>query len=352
MAKDYYKILGVSRDATKEEIRKAYRRLAKLYHPDLNKGDKEKEEKFKEINEAYSVLSDDKLRQQYDQFGTTENNGFQGGAGGFGFKDFDFDFDDIFGSFSDLFGFGQRQNRKRVVRGDDIYKDLTISLKEAALGTEKELKVKFSEKCPHCQGTGAEEFETCPTCNGSGYIRKTRRTPFGIFTTTTTCPKCNGSGKIIKKKCPVCNGKGYIQKEKTIKLTIPSGAEEGDALRIPGAGNLADIPGDLYVIIHVKDDKTFYRKGDNLYYHLKLSIPEAVLGCRKKIPLIDGSSKTLRIKSGVQPGEELVIRHAGVRNSKTGHTGDLIVKVEVEIPKRLTREQRKLFEELKHTFSS
>ncbi len=358
MAKDYYKILGVSRDATKEEIKKAYKRLAKLYHPDLNPGDKEKEQKFKEINEAYSVLSDDKLRQQYDQFGTTENEGFQAGNGGFGFKDFGFDFDDIFGSFSDLFGFGpgfrqaSGRKRKRVVRGEDIYKEITITLKEAVLGTEKEIKVTFNEKCPACNGTGAKEVETCDMCGGTGYIQKTRRTPFGIFSTTTVCPKCGGTGQIIKEKCPVCHGKGYIRKEKVIKLKIPEGVEEGTALRIPGAGNLADVPGDLYVIIHMKEDKTFKRKGDDLIYNLNLNIAEASLGCQKEIPLINDKTKTVKIHPGVQPGEEIRIRGEGVRNSETGRKGDLVIKINIEIPKRLTREQKKLLLELKKTFEA
>lgn len=353
MAKDYYKVLGVDKNATKEEIKKAYKRLAKLYHPDLNKGDKEKEERFKEINEAYSVLSDDKLRQQYDQFGTTEEDGFQAGSGGFGFKDFDFDFDigDLFGGFSDLFNFGGRQQRKkRVVRGSDIYKEIYITLKEAALGTEKEIKVKFNEKCPKCNGTGALETKTCPTCHGTGYIRKTRRTPFGIFSTTTPCPTCGGTGKVVTKECPVCHGTGYISKEKTISLKIPAGVEEGSALRIPGAGNLADIPGDLYVIVHIKEDETFKREGDNLYYTLNVTFPELALGCEKEIPLITGKKTKLKVPAGTQPSEEFRIRGEGIKDSMNRRRGDLIVKLNIEVPKRLTKEQKQLLEKLNESF--
>ncbi len=358
MAKDYYKILGVSRDATSEEIKKAYKKLAKLYHPDLNKGDKSKEEKFKELNEAYRVLGDEKLRKQYDQFGTTEDNfqGFQAGTGGFDFKDFDLG--DIFGDFSDIFDFGffggpgskRGRRRKRVVRGDDLYKEIKITLEEAALGSKKEFDILINEICPECHGTGAKETEECPECHGTGYIRSSKRTPFGIFSTTTTCPKCHGTGRIVTEKCPVCNGKGYITKKKKIELKIPSGISEGDSIRIKGGGNLADTPGDLYVIVHIEKNNVFEREGDDLYYTLNITFPELALGCEKEIPLITGKKTKLKIPAGTQPSQEFRIRREGIRNSMSGRTGDLIVRLKIEVPKRLTREQKQLLEKLNESF--
>ena len=353
MTKDYYKILGVSRNATKEEIKRAYKRLAKLYHPDLNKGDKEKEERFKEINEAYRVLSDDKLREQYDRFGTTEETGFQAGDFGFGFRDFDFEnfgFDDFFENISDIFGFPftrKRKRGKRIIKGEDIYKDVEITLEEAVLGSEKELNIKIHEKCSACNGTGAEETKECPDCGGTGFIKHTRRTPIGIITTTTTCPRCGGSGVITTKKCRVCNGKGFVVKNKKIVLKIPKGIEDGAALRIRGAGHLGDIPGDLYVIVHIKKHPVFERKGNDLYYELKITYPEAVLGCEREIKLINGRTRKIRIPAGTQPNQEIIIRGEGVFNEKTRERGNLVVIIKVIVPKRITREERTLLEKLK-----
>ena len=353
MAKDYYKILGVSRNATKEEIKKAYKKLAKLYHPDLHKGDKEKEEKFKEINEAYRVLSDDKLRANYDRFGTAENfgTGFQAGNFGFDFRDFgfDFDIDNIFEDFFGFPGFKHKTRSRRKRRGEDLYYDIEITLEEAAMGTTKNLKIEMHEKCTHCNGTGAEELRDCPHCGGTGYIQKTRRTPFGIFSTTTTCQYCNGTGKIIAKKCPYCNGKGYIKKQRTVEVKIPAGIEDKTSLRIRGAGNLADTPGDLYVVVHIKEHPLFKRVGNNLYYNTKISFPEAALGTRIEVPTITSKKAELRIPAGTQPGTVFKLRKLGIKDMRTGQLGDLFVKVEVDIPKKLTRKQRELIKKLQDT---
>lgn len=276
MTKDYYKILGVSKSATKEEIKRAYKELAKKYHPDLNK-EKDATEKFKEINEAAAVLADDEKRAQYDQFGTTAEQFGGFGAGGFNFDDIlrgagGFDFDSIFDSFfGGGFGniFGRRSRRAR--RGADLRYDIEITLEEAAKGTTRTLNIPVFAKCGKCNGTGAnsaDDIVECPDCSGKGVIRRTQRTPFGLFSTQSICRKCNGEGKYIRKRCPECNGNGVVEEKKKIELKIPAGAETGTNLRITCAGESGgkgSEPGDLYVIVHVKPHKLFERDGQSAH---------------------------------------------------------------------------------------
>jgi molecular chaperone DnaJ len=362
MTKDYYKILGVSRNATQEEIKKAYKKLAKQYHPDLHKGDKEKEERFKEINEAYRILSDEKLRENYDKYGSAEpgfESGTQAGAYGFDFRDFGFDFDsdsffeDSFDNiFENFFGFNTRTRRKtRAKKGSDIYQEIEITLEEAATGTKKEITINVNEKCSFCNGTGAQEEKTCDNCNGSGYIRRTRKTPFGLFSTTTTCEKCNGTGRIITKKCAHCNGIGYIKKKKDVEIKIPEGVDDNTTLRIQGAGNLADIPGDLYVVIRIKKHPIFERKANNVYYKTTISFPEAVFGTTIEVPTIRKEKADLKIPAGTQPGTIFRMKGLGIKDIRTGNIGDMFVKVNIEVPKKLTKEQSELIKRLQEEFS-
>jgi molecular chaperone DnaJ len=352
MAKDYYKILGVDRNATKEEIKRAYKRLAKKYHPDLNKSPGAAE-KFKEINEAAAVLGDDQKRQQYDQFGTTADQ-FAGGFQGFDFSDFmsdisdsGFDFDTIFESF---FGapFGRR--RRRPQRGSDLRYDLEITLKEAATGTAKHIVVPRLEKCGKCDGTGAElksDIVDCPQCNGTGVYRKTQRTPFGIFSTTTTCSKCRGQGKYIKNECAVCDGTGVVKKTRKIEIKVPAGAETGTNLRIAGEGEAGEKgapPGDLYIVVHVKKDGVFERHGDDIYVKVDLPFTVAALGGEIEVPTLDKKAK-LKIPPGTQSNTIFRMKGKGIPHLHGGGAGNQNVEVVISVPQRLTKRQKELLKE-------
>ena len=352
MTKDYYKIIGVEKTATKEEIKKAYKKLAKKYHPDLNK-DESAADKFKEINEAAAVLADDEKRKQYDQFGTTSEQFGGFGAGGANFEDlmgrFGFDFDSIFDSFFGGGMFGRRR-RQRTRRGADMRYDTEITLEEAAKGTVRELNIPVSMQCEKCNGSGANsasDIIECPDCDGSGFMRRTQRTPFGIFSTQSICRKCAGEGKYIKKKCSVCGGEGRIEKKKKIELKIPAGAETGTNLRITGAGGAGDRgaePGDLYVIIHVKKHKLFARDGDDLHIDIPVSFVTAALGGKIEIPVLDGKAE-LKIPSGTQPGTVLKMKGKGIPYLHGYGTGDQLVHVIVEVPKKLSKKQKDLLKE-------
>jgi molecular chaperone DnaJ len=348
MAKDYYKILGVEKNATKEEIKKAYKQLAKKYHPDLNR-DEGAAERFKEINEAAAVLADDEKRRQYDQFGTTaEHFGGFGGAG-FDFEDlmgrFGFDFDSIFDSFFGGGLFGRR--RKRTRRGADVRYDMEITLEEAAKGTARTLEIPVFALCVNCEGSGADspgDLLECPECSGSGVIRRTQRTPFGLFSTQGPCRRCKGEGKYIKKKCSSCGGEGRIEKKRKIELKIPAGAETGTNLRITGAGESGERgaePGDLYVIIHVKKHKLFARDGDDLHITIPVSFVTAALGGKIDVPTLDGSA-TLKIPAGTQPGAVFRMRGKGIPYLHGSGAGDEFVTINVEIPNKLTKKQKEL----------
>lgn len=345
MAKrDYYEILGVGKNASDGDIKKAYRQLAIQYHPDKNPGDAESEEKFKEAAEAYSVLSDSQKRAAYDRFG-------HAGAGGQGFGGFDAsgfsNIEDIF----DLFGFGDmfggRGGRSSVQRGADLRYDLEITLEEAANGKEEKLRIPRLETCGECKGKGTEkgtEPETCITCNGSGQTRYQQ----GFFSVMRTCPNCGGKGQIIKTPCKKCRGAGRTEKEKTLEIKIPAGVETGSRLRINGEGEAGvngGPTGDLYVVLHVKEHELFERQGANLYASVPVSFAQAALGAEISVQTLDGE-ETLKIPAGTQTGTVFRLKSQGMPALGGRGRGDMFVAVTLITPKNLTKEQRKLLEQL------
>lgn len=351
MAKDYYGILGVGRNATKEEIKKAYKNLAKRYHPDLNK-EEGSAEKFKEISEAAAVLADDEKRSQYDRFGTTADQ-FGQGFQGFDFSDFmrgsdfGFDFDSIFESF---FGGGFGRQRRGPSRGSDLRYDLEITLEEAYRGTTKNITIPRLEKCGKCNGLGAEkesDIANCPDCNGTGVIRRTQRTPFGILATTTTCRKCHGNGSYIKNPCSECNGKGTVKKTRKIEIKVPAGAEEGTNLRIRGEGEAGEKgaeTGDLYVIIHAAEHDAFERHGDDIYTKVPIPFAVAALGGEVEVPTLDGKAK-LKVPAGTQSNTIFRMKGKGIPYLHGHGQGNENVEVIVEVPKKLTKKQKELLKE-------
>lgn len=350
--KDYYQILGVERKATKEEVKKAFRKLAHKYHPDKKDGD---EAKFKEVNEAYSVLSDDKKRAEYDTYGHVFSGaggaGPQGGFGGFGqgqgFEDFDLG--DIFGEFFGG-GFGGRQ-QSRVKRGRDISIDLEIPFTESIFGTERTVLLNKTSSCSSCKGTGAEGdtgLETCSTCNGQGRIHETRQSFLGSVSTTRECGVCFGSGKVPKVKCKKCSGLGVDKGQSEIKIKIPRGIRNGEMIRMTGAGEAIShgVPGDLYAKIHVKPHPQFVREGNNLIMDLDIKLTDGLLGAEYDILAIDGKTIKLKIPAGVKVGEILRVRGKGVPTDEK-NAGDLLVKLHIKMPQRISRSAKKLIEELK-----
>jgi len=353
--KDYYKTLGVDKNASKEDIKKAYKKLAKKYHPDLNKEDPDASEKFKEINEAAAVLGDDQKRQQYDQFGTTADGFGPGGFdfGGFDFSDFttggSFDFGDIFDSFFGG-GSGFRSVRRGPRRGDNLRFDLEISLEECADDIKKTIIIPKLVKCPKCNGKGAEsssDIAQCDTCNGSGYEKHTRRSPFGIFQTTTSCSKCSGVGEIVKDPCKKCNGTGRIEKNTKLEIKIPAGVDNGSKLRIEDegeAGERGGPPGDLFIVIHVKQHEIFERHGDDIYLEAPLSFAQAALGTELEVPTLEGKSK-LKIPAGTQTDTVFRMKGKGLPNLQGYGHGSQNVKVVVRTPEKLSKKQKKALEE-------
>jgi len=341
MSKDYYNILGVDKKATREDIKKAYKKLAKKYHPDVNK-DSDAEAKFKEVNEAASILGDDKKRQQYDQFGTADFSGFQGGQGGFGFSGGNFDFGDLFDG---LFGggFGGRSRGPR--RGSDLRYDLDIELEDAFNGAEKTIIIPRFEQCSSCDGIGAKsqsDIITCSSCNGSGQIRRTQRTPFGLFQTSSTCGTCRGQGQEIKAYCPVCDGDGRVEKHRKIKVEIPEGVEEGTTLRISREGEAGEKnapTGDLYVVLSLNPHKIFERKGSDLFLDVPVSFVGMTLGDTIEIPTIDGKAK-LKIPPGSQSGTLFKMKGKGMPHLKRSGEGDQYVKTTVYTPSSLNKSQK------------
>jgi len=348
MSKDYYKILGVEKSASKAEIKKAYKKLAKKYHPDLNKGDKDSETKFKDVNEAASVLGDDGKRSQYDQFGS-DGPGFQSGFNGFDFNDFgsSFDFGDIFDQF---FGGGFGGRRSSVRRGSDLRFDMEITLEDAAFGTSQTILVPRNETCKSCEGTGAKDkdsIKTCDLCHGSGQIRKTQRTPFGLFQTQSTCDQCNGSGKIYKELCEYCDGNGVMPKKRKLKVTIPAGVDSGNRLRISGegeAGLRGGPPGDLYVVVFVKRHRIFERDGHDIIVDVPISFTQAVFGDEIDVPTLKNKVK-MKIPKGTQSHTVFNIRGKGIPVVNGYGKGDQKVKVIVQIPEKLTKKQREVLSE-------
>lgn len=350
--RDYYEILGVAKNAGDSEIKKAYRSLAKKYHPDVSK-EADAAEKFKEINEAYEVLSDPQKRQNYDQFGFAGVNGQAGfGPGGFGSAGFD-DFGDIFSSF---FGggdpFGQRSSRSANAprQGSDRLMRMTISFLDACFGKKSTISLDVDEVCPECHGSGAaspSDIETCRTCGGTGYTTRTQRTAFGVFQTQGACPDCGGSGKKIRKVCPKCAGQGYIRRKAEIEVNIPAGIESGQKLRIPGKGERGmngGPNGDLYIEIVVQPHEQFERMGTNIYLDIPISAVDATLGTTIEVPTIHGEV-SMKIPAGTQDGTQLRLKEQGIR--KAGRTaGDQFCNVRIQIDKKLTARQKQLFEEL------
>jgi molecular chaperone DnaJ len=346
--KDYYETLGIDRNASKEEIKKAYKRLAKKYHPDLNREDPDAANKFKEINEAAAVLGDDQKRAHYDRFGTA--GGFEGAHSGFDFSDFgfggDFGFSDIFESF---FGGGNRRST-RPRRGDDLRFDITITLEQAAKGATTHIVIPKHETCTHCKGSGAEDasnIHTCPECHGTGQTKRTQQTPFGIIQTAAACTNCRGSGNVIKEFCHLCDGKGKTKMNKKIDVTIPAGIREGTRLRVEQEGEAGDRgapPGDLYIVVHIKSHELFERDGDDLILHVTLSIAQATLGDEIEVPTIGAKAK-LKIPAGTQPGTILKMKGKGIPHLHSHGNGDLLIIAEVEIPSKLNNAQRKALEQ-------
>jgi len=346
MSKDYYEILGVSKDASREEIKKAYKKLAKKHHPDLNK-DEGSADKFKEINEAASVLADDQKRQQYDQFGSDafKGGGF-GGAGGFDFSGAGVNFEDIFES---IFGggmFGGGRRRPREQRGADIRYDLTISLEEAAQGIKKEILVRKRIACTSCEGLGGHNVKTCSTCHGAGRVRQAKQTPFGVFATTSTCNGCGGVGKSFEDPCPDCDATGVRMGDVSISMQVPAGVEDNTRLRVTGEGDAglrAGPSGDLYVFVNVETHKYFERDGENLLIDCPVSFVQAALGDEIEVPTLFGRAK-LKVPSGTQTGTVFRLRGKGMPTVHSGHTGDQLVEVQVAVPKKLSKKQKTALE--------
>ncbi|MCX7729077.1 MAG: molecular chaperone DnaJ [Bacteroidia bacterium] len=358
MKRDYYEILGVPKNASEEDIKKAYRKLAVKYHPDKNPGNKEAEEKFKEINEAYEVLSDKDKRARYDQFGhagvgssaASDGTGsYYGGAG--------VNMDDIFSHFEDIFGgsfggFNTSRGRK-VQRGGDVKINVKLTLEEIATGVSKKIKIKKQVSCHACHGSGAKngKLNTCPTCRGSGVVVKTQQTILGHIQTRTTCPTCSGSGTIPSEKCHICSGTGTVWGEEIVSFNIPAGVQNGMELSLNGKGHAAPnqgIPGDLIIHIEELPHPHFERDGDNLIYHLFISFPDAVLGSNVEIPTLDGKAK-IKIEPGIQSGKLLRLKGKGLPSINGYKKGDIIVDVNVYTPSHVTPEEKRILEQLRNS---
>lgn len=358
--RDYYEVLGVSKSATKEEIKKAYRKQALKYHPDKNPGDKKAEESFKEAAEAYEVLSNDDKKARYDRFGHAGMGSSSNGFGGAGMT-----MEDIFSSFGDIFGDafggfgafgGSRRGGKRVNKGSNLRVKVNLTLQEIANGTEKKIKVKKYVACSQCGGTGAADsssFSTCSTCRGSGHVTRLTNTLLGQMQTTSTCSACNGEGKTITKKCASCYGEGIIQKEEIIKINIPAGVGRGMQITVSGKGNAArrgGMNGDLLVVIDEIEHPELIREGNDLIYNLFISIPDAILGAQVEMPTVDNNVK-IKIEPGTQPGKILRLRGKGLPDVNGYGKGDLLVNVNVWIPKNLPKEEARLIEKFKESES-
>jgi molecular chaperone DnaJ len=345
--RDYYEVLGVSRGAGDDEIKKAYRRLAVQYHPDRNPGDRQAEEKFKEVNEAYQVLSDSEKRAQYDRFGHAAFQGPQGG-GGFGGFDFSQGFEDVFSDiFGDFFGTGRGRSRSRSRRGDDLRYDLEIDFEEAHRGAERIIKVARLAQCEACNGTrtaaGSGGMRTCPNCRGTGQVR----TQQGFFSISTTCAQCRGEGSIISDPCPKCQGQGRLRKLQSLSVRIPPGVDNGSRLKLRGEGEAGyggGPAGDLYVVIHVREHPIFARQDNDVIVEVPVSFPQAALGAEIEVPTLDGKVK-FKIPAGTQSGKVFRLKAKGFSDLHGYGRGDELVKIVVETPKRLNARQRELLEE-------
>lgn len=366
--RDYYEVLGVSKTATDEELKKAYRRLAKKYHPDANPDNKEEAEKnFKEVNEAYEVLSDAQKRRMYDQFGHEGPAGFGGGnpGGGYysystsGFSGFDdFDLGDIF---STIFGGGSRAGSRRSnngpIKGADLRYNMEITFEEAFLGVEREITITRDEPCTTCSGSGAKpgtSSETCKVCGGSGQVRQVQNTILGQMQTTKTCSNCHGTGKVIKEVCDNCKGKGTVRKQAKIKVKIPAGIDNEQSIVLRGEGEpgiRGGAKGDLYIVARIRKHSIFTRKGTTVYCNVPITFTQATLGAELEIPMVNGTKEKFRIPEGTQSGTTFTIKGKGFKNINTSNNGDYVFTVNVQIPRRLSKEQRDLLVQLAKTMN-
>ncbi len=372
--RDYYEVLGVNKSATDDELKKAYRKLAKQYHPDANPNNKEEAEKrFKELNEAYEVLSDPKKRRMYDQFGTADPQGFGGAGGPFGgqggyysytgsgfdgFGDFG-DLGDIFSSFF-TGGFGGRQSSRRQSgpkKGADLNLRLDITFEEAYLGVDKDIIITRNETCQNCHGTGAKPGTKpmkCPTCQGTGQIKQVQNTILGQVQTTRTCSECHGTGEVIKEPCENCRGKGTVRKQPRIKVHIPAGIDDNQTVALRGEGDPGEkggSNGDLYITVGIKKHSFFTRKGNTVLCDIPITITQATLGAELEIPMVDGSKEKYRIPEATQTGTKFTIRNKGFKNVNSSIQGDYVFTVIVQTPKKLTKEQRNLLTQLAQTMN-
>ncbi len=343
MSKDYYETLGVDKQADKATIKKAYKKLAKKYHPDLNKDNPEAEQKFKEVNEAAGILLDDQKRQQYDRFGSEGMN--QGGFGGGAHQGFDFNdiFDQFFGGGFNPFGGGRED-----LRGNDLRYDIDITLEEVATGVDKEISFRKKSNCSSCDGKGGSGIKTCSTCQGRGRVMRQQQTAFGVFQTQSTCPSCKGRGKTVEKVCTSCSGSGTEMKQETIPISIPAGINEGTRLRVPGKGEAGEAgaqAGDLYVYVHVKPSKLFKREESDVYLTVPITFSQAALGDTIEVPTILGKA-TVKVPAGTQPGTLLRMKGKGLPHLRGSGQGDQYVKIKVEVPTSLSKKQKELIEEL------
>lgn len=366
--RDYYEVLGVSKSASADEIKKAYRKLAIKYHPDKNPGDKEAEEKFKEAAEAYDVLSDADKRQKYDQFGHSMGpQGFGGGGAGDFYGGHGMSMEDIFAQFGDIFGggggfggfggfggatSGQRRSRPRQRRGSDLRIRVKLTLEEIAKGASKTLKIPTFVKCEHCNGTGAKDgvaFATCNTCHGTGQVNRVQNTPFGPMQSSAVCPECEGSGKVITEKCTYCHGQGVEKQDKQVSFTIPAGVADGMTLTVKGAGNApvhGGVNGDLLVVVEEIKDPELIRDGNDVIYNLMLDFSTAALGGSVEVPTIGGRAR-LKIAPGTQPGKVLRLRGKGLPSAEQrGITGDELINVMVYVPEKLDDKEREAIQSL------
>ncbi len=373
--RDYYEVLGVNKNATDDELKKAYRKLAKKYHPDANPDNKaEAEAKFKEVNEAYETLSDPQKRRMYDQFGPDGPQGFNGGAGGpfgggngyysytsSGFDGFG-DFGDLGDIFSSFFGggFGGRSTNKKQNgprKGADLNLHIDITFEQAFLGVEKEIAITRNETCNICHGSGAKpgtSVTKCPTCNGTGQIRQVQNTILGQMQTTRTCTNCHGTGEVIKEPCENCKGKGTVRKQPKIKVKIPAGIDDGQTVVLRGEGEPGEKggpKGDLYITVRLKKHSIFSRKANNVYCDVPITITQATLGAELEIPMVDGSKEKYKIPEGTQTGTKFVIRGKGFKSVSSNSVGDFVFTVNVQTPKRLSKEQRELLVQLAKTMN-
>jgi len=358
--RDYYEVLGISKEATKEEIKKAYRKQALKYHPDKNPGDKKSEENFKEAAEAYEVLSNEEKKARYDRYGHAGMGNNGGGFSGHGMT-----VDDIFSSFGDIFGDafggfggfgGSRQRGQRVNKGSNLRVKVKLTLQEIAAGAEKKIKVNKYDTCDTCGGSGAADassLSTCSTCHGSGHVTRLTNTMLGQMQTTSVCPSCGGEGKTITKKCTSCYGEGIVQKEEVIKINIPAGVGKGMQMTVGGKGNAprrGGVNGDLLVVIDEEEHPDLIREGNDLIYNLFISIPDAVLGTHVEVPTVDNNVK-IKIEPGTQPGKILRLRGKGLPEVNGYGRGDLLVNVNVWIPKAVSKDELKIFEKFRDSES-